>query len=629
VHPSGDRRLPEGTYHKLGHHEREAETAGLLGLEDEMSYMAVTPMEEPPPPRDVDFEHANSTLRHMRAPGCSEITAVQTYNCLDQLGLTKNIDVPRQAMRAAAAAASAAAVREAREAAAAAAAVKRAHASLTAKDALGAEDSKLTTGKGIGIKKGGVDGGKDDATEGARLHSGGKRRSVMDSFRPLSPVKLAPPKGLLYRAPIESLQRSAGLRKQLAHEIIRFSVDPEELTALNDRVKEYHREKADNMDTDFCALHRMAVDGYDARAAAMATEQRRDERDRRGELVRARRAEVLHRMATRETRAQANERRKIAAAELARRQSQQRKLMALVALHTRLKHAWQEVLIIRTVHKIHINQARASRVVQKHWRGYTARSRFQRTQRALQILQPRMKLWYHRKKLRDGARVLREFLENIAAGNEVIRRLHALRKSCATIQSAFRSAFRSVQDQVDVFIRHWNCYEQYIHMVRAETARRKDGTTEQKRFKGGFKVTYAKEFDELDARLMIPHDVKAKLVTKFLKAKRKQRSRDYDAYLASIEDWKKNSRQEAKLEMARSVMEGKHVVLEEVEARIMAKKPAKKWRRMLMTPEELAKLHAEGEKAWQDESAFQDEVFGALAKLGRETSIKPGRGSLK
>jgi hypothetical protein len=49
---------------------------------------------------------------------------------------------------------------------------------------------------------------------------------------------------MMYHPPIEQLQRSAGLRKALAHEIIRVSVDPTELTALDHRVREYHRAKA-------------------------------------------------------------------------------------------------------------------------------------------------------------------------------------------------------------------------------------------------------------------------------------------------------------------------------------------------------------------------------------------------
>ena len=53
-----------------------------------------------------------------------------------------------------------------------------------------------------------------------------------------------PPTQMMYHPPIEQLQRSAGLRKALAHEIIRVSVDPTELTALDHRVREYHRAKA-------------------------------------------------------------------------------------------------------------------------------------------------------------------------------------------------------------------------------------------------------------------------------------------------------------------------------------------------------------------------------------------------
>ena len=628
VNPPGGGRgahPPEGTFYHLGQTERDTQARQGWGREGAPAHLGA--LSEHPPPRDIDFDRANETLRQMRAPGCSELTAVQTYNCLDQLGLTKNIDVPRHFMRAAAAAAAAAGAREAQEVAAASTAARRITASLAARDVLGAEESKLSAAGG-GKAKGGGGGGVDGGDVGEGVSGGGplsKRRSVTESKPPTTASKATTlPKGLTYRAPIEHLQRSAGLRKAIAHEIIRFSVDREEMLALNGRVKQYHREKAANMHTDFCALHRMAIDGYDATVAAETIEVRREERERRGELVRERRAEVLRTLAARETRAEASERRRATAADLACRQSQQRKLMALVALHSRLKHAWREVLVIRTVHKIHISQARASRVVQKHWRGYCARARFQRMQRALTLIQPRVRLWCHRRKLRDGANHIREFLEKMAAGNEVVRRLQALRRACATIQAAFRAAFRTMSDQLDMFVVHWNCYEQYIHMTRADTARRKEGTTEQKRFKGGFRLTYAGEFDELDSRLRIPEAIKLKLVAKFLKAKRKQRTKHYEAYLAQVEDWKLHSRQDAKLEMAKSVMEGKSVVLEEVEARIMAKKPQRKWRRILMTIDEISKLHMEGEKTWQDEMAFQDDVFGALNRLGRSKSTKSG-----
>ena len=152
-------------------------------------------------------------------------------------------------MRAAASAAAVAAAREAREAAAAADAVRRAKASLTAGDkstSMGGEDSRAS---GDDKNEGGGGG-----SSSGRL--GKKRRSLFGSARATSPVKMAPPKGLVYRPPIEALQRSAGLRKQLANEIIRFSVDPEEMSALTVRVKEYHREKASSFSgqTDFSCL---------------------------------------------------------------------------------------------------------------------------------------------------------------------------------------------------------------------------------------------------------------------------------------------------------------------------------------------------------------------------------------
>jgi hypothetical protein len=217
------------------------------------------------------------------------------------------------------------------------------------------------------------------------------------------------------------------------------------------------------------------IDGYDPDAAVQATEVRREQREERGLAVRQRHAENLRARAARETREEAITRRKATAADRELRESQQRKLLTVVALHARIKHAWREVLIIRTVHKIHIGRARACRTIQRHWRGYIQRRLFHRTRRALMIIQPRVKLWVRRRLLRTGASFILEFLEGIAAGNNVIHRLHALRRACAVIQNAFRSAFRTTADQNQTFLLHWSLYERYVHMQRAEAKRRKAG----------------------------------------------------------------------------------------------------------------------------------------------------------
>jgi len=52
-----------------------------------------------------------------------------------------------------------------------------------------------------------------------------------------------------------------------------------------------------------------------------------------------------------------------------------------------------------------------------------------------------------------------------------------------------------------------------------------------------------------------------------------------------------------------------------MEARVQAAKPARKWRRMLMTQDELIKIQHDGEKACEDEAAFQDGAFDSLMKM--------------
>ena len=82
--------------------------------------------------------------------------------------------------------------------------------------------------------------------------------------------------------------------------------------------------------------------------------------------------------------------------------------------------------------------------------------------------------------------------------------------------------------------------------------------------KGGFKCLTARELDDIEERDKVPEAVKLKILAKFLKVKRKQRAKDYEEHLQSVDNWKRNSRHEAKMEMAKSVLEGREVVLEEV-----------------------------------------------------------------
>ena len=82
-----------------------------------------------------------------------------------------------------------------------------------------------------------------------------------------------------------------------------------------------------------------------------------------------------------------------------------------------------------------------------------------------------------------------------------------------------------------------------------------------------------RSYDEVDARRLVPVDIKARLVKKFLKQRRRQRGKDWTAYKDALDAWRKNSLHETKLEMARSVMRGNEVRMDDLEREIASKKP--------------------------------------------------------
>jgi hypothetical protein len=100
-----------------------------------------------------------------------------------------------------------------------------------------------------------------------------------------------------------------------------------------------------------------------------------------------------------------------------------------------------------------------------------------------------------------------------------------------------------------------------------------------------------------------------------LKQRRRQRGKDWTAYKDALDAWRKNSLRETKLEMARSVMRGNEVRMDDLEREIASKKPVMVRRRVLMNVDELAKIHAEGEKEFRNEVKFQEEAITDLFRL--------------
>ena len=124
-----------------------------------------------------------------------------------------------------------------------------------------------------------------------------------------------------------------------------------------------------------------------------------------------------------------------------------------------------------------------------------------------------------------------------------------------------------------------------------------------------------RSYDEVDARRLVPVDIKARLVKKFLKQRRRQRGKDWTAYKDALDAWRKNSLHETKLEMARSVMRGNEVRMDDLEREIASKKPVMVRRRVLMNVDELARIHAEGEKEFRNEVKCQEEAIADLFRL--------------
>ena len=149
----------------------------------------------------------------------------------------------------------------------------------------------------------------------------------------------------------------------------------------------------------------------------------------------------------------------------------------------------------------------AATTIQRLWRGFVSRVAKKKKLRAVRLIQPRARLWLRRKRARLAATRVRAFLEGIGEGSELVRRLHRLRRACATIQSAFRTAFRTHPDRVSAASARWACYERYVATRRAERAARRAGRVDNARrdaLLGGFSVTRAARYEALDRREMIP-----------------------------------------------------------------------------------------------------------------------------
>ena len=530
---------------------------------------------------DLDYDLASATLRARRAPGCSERCAATVYTTLSQLGLDKgtSLDVNRRAMKQASAA---------------------------------VMPPPITTAT--------LARNRDSSTTSVDARASGASAK---------PGKAVPPPSMLFKPPVSKLASEEGWQRKLHNEIVRLSVDPAAMKDLDDAVNADKRNAAAALNarranvTNFLTAHRDsfrdgAAGGFDAKSRARASANRAAERDRRGELCRARKDAISRERANRETSYEANARlREAAAAAREARERKRRSGLVKILVRARWRRAARGALENKEMftNPDFAEHLAAARVIQRCWRGAVARKKVKKFVKAVMLIQPRVKLWAHLKRRRDAATHILRFLETVAAGTEIVRRLHQLRRACLTIQAHYRCAFMKTPDLENAFIHHWNCYERWVHTIRSAKAKRKVGKA-QSRLRA-FKMSNLKHFDELDSREMMPTEIKRDLVKKFLRARRERRVRDYDAYKIELDDWKANSHREAQMEMARAVLRGQHVSLEAMKEAIKSAKPKMRWRRWLMSTEELAVIHAEGEKAWELHKKFEEITIKKLDVLVR------------
>ena len=540
--------------------------------------------------RDVEYEFAVNELESMRIPGTSDYATIQTYNTLKRMGL-RSVDVQRETM-------------------------KRALSAMMAGDGTEVPLSMRTTTR-TGFNP------QTKATTGKD--------------------KAEPPRALLYSPPVNALKRAAGVRRQVAARVEKLAKDPDELSALEKRLRAASLKSADanakRTGVDHIGAHVASLTKHRKEtrlAAAAARAEAREERAREvKERAAASRLEKEHRTAanllrkeTKKEREAQEARIRAEADAMAKAEAEREAMRVRDAVRTRWRRARRLALASRPPPEraaaLRMEEARdgAARVIQRWWRGCVSRVAVRERIRAALFIRDRLWMWYHRRRRREAAENIRAFLEDVGKGNEIVRRLHQLRRACATIQTAYRSAFRVMPDQVDSFVVHWTLYERYLHTSRAVAAEQKKGKGEGADFvrrrracAQGFRMENVRSYDEVDARQLVPADIKARLVKKFLKQRRRQRGKDWTAYKDALDSWRKNSLRETKLEMARSVMRGNEVRMDDLEREIASKKPVMVRRRVLMNVDELARIHAEGEKEFRNEVKFQEEAIADLFRL--------------
>ena len=222
---------------------------------------------------------------------------------------------------------------------------------------------------------------------------------------------------------------------------------------------------------------------------------------------------------------------------------------------------------------------------------------------------------------------VRAFLEHAHDSSEIVRRVRRLTRSVQTIQKFARAAFakRAHHDQVAAFIEHWDVYERYARATRRERAREKN-TTRLSRGGGDarFSVWGARRSPYAVARPRdrVPERLKRPIVERVLRRRRETARRDREEYRKALQAWRARSSRAKKLHLARALLrrpdddaEGNAYLYSFADAE---PPPRLRARRVLMREDELARAHAEGERAWRLEKREGERAVQALYEMDAE-----------
>mgnify|MGYP004409230007 FL=1 len=544
--------------------------------------------------RDANVERAFVVLRRMCAPGTSESTAADVYRTLRARGLAPKFadEVPRYAMRKAC---DAAIGREDCEGE-----TRRAghEASTRDQDATRARPDSVSPDP---------DGDPVEKSPRASSTSPGPRFQV--------------PKHQRYVPPVERLRAtSTGARRAIADEIVRVAVDPVARAALRERVRAARDDacgvrvrtrigrRKDEPSRGARNGNRPAEKEEPNDAASRAAEPPEPHASSSTSSVPS---DVPHDVAN-----QSHDRGSSTDASRdddenersARRTAPERTPPEFV--RRRWRSATASAIAALEARDAEFSRRRRTRSVARERREAERKERKARFQNAVVRVQSATRAWLLRRTQRLAAFRVRAFLEHARESSEIVRCVRRLTRSVQTIQKFARAAFakRAHPDQVAAFVEHWDVYERYVHATRLDAEARENDESAKKRLsreKGGgaplFSVWNARwsPYAETRPQDRVPLRLKRPIVERVLRRRRETARRDRDEYRKALQAWRARLSRAKKLHLARAVLRPPDDDAKRNAFLFAEPPPRLRARRTLMRADELARAHAEGERAVQ------------------------------